>query len=82
VLPQTKPTNCPKPGSSIVNLTGTYQLGGLGALAGGLFGPIGATAGYLIGSEFGIGADISYVPANNSLYFVSAQASTFFLPEP
>lgn len=52
----------------------------MGALAGGLFGPIGATAGYLIGSEFGIGADISHVPANSSLYF--GPAATFALLQP
>jgi hypothetical protein len=72
--PQTKPTNCPKGSSSIITGTGTFQLGGLGALVGGLFGPDGAVIGYAIGSEFGVGADVSYVPSGNNLYFGPAVA--------
>ena len=40
----------------------------LGALVGSAFGPVGAFAGGILGSQFGVGGSLSYVPSTGSLY--------------
>jgi RHS repeat-associated protein len=40
----------------------------LGALVGSAFGPVGAFAGGILGSQLGVGGSLSYVPSTGSLY--------------
>jgi RHS repeat-associated protein len=62
--------NCPASGGGIANVsvtTATPTTAG-GAFIGSLFGPEGTAIGAAIGSSFGIGLSVSYVPSTNSWY--------------
>lgn len=57
-------------GNALISASLTSSAPGivLGSAAGGVFGPVGAFAGGVIGSMFGAGGALSYVPSTGSLY--------------
>ena len=56
-------------GDTITTFTATKALTEVGAGIGSLFGPEGTLIGAVVGSQLGLGANISWVSSTHSLYF-------------
>ena len=54
---------------SITTFTGTKAQTELGAFVGSAFGPPGELVGAIVGSQVGLGLNVSYVNSTNSVYF-------------